>query len=142
MTLDANFGLPSLPASQILDREGSLWLGLNNGIARYDSENLEIYGIEQGVEGKFVKGLHGDSKGRIWMTGQQGEAIHFRHIDIAQNQVDISMFQQLFQSLSSIFRKNKIVFILPYFLSEALFYQHFQIFFVIYNKYFCQHSFC
>ncbi len=72
MTLDANFGLPSLPASQILDREGSLWMGLNNGIARYDSENLEIYGIEQGVEGKFVKGLHEDSKGRIWMTGQQG----------------------------------------------------------------------
>ena len=69
MTLDANFGLPSLPASQLLDREGSLWLGLNNGIGRYDSENLEIYGIEQGVEGKFVKGLHEDSKGRIWMTG-------------------------------------------------------------------------
>ncbi|MFD1314650.1 two-component regulator propeller domain-containing protein [Namhaeicola litoreus] len=72
MTLDANFGLPSTPYSQLIDSEGSIWFALSSGIARYDSENLEIYGVEQGVEGKFINWIHEDAKGRIWMVGNQG----------------------------------------------------------------------
>jgi signal transduction histidine kinase/ligand-binding sensor domain-containing protein len=72
MTLDANFGHPSVPYAQLIDNEGSLWLGLSSGLAKYDSENIEIYGIEQGIEGKFINWLHEDSEGRIWMVGNQG----------------------------------------------------------------------
>jgi signal transduction histidine kinase/ligand-binding sensor domain-containing protein len=70
--LDANFGLPTTSYSKLIDSDGMIWFGLGNGVAKYDSENLEIYANEQGVEGKFINWLHEDSKGRIWMVGNQG----------------------------------------------------------------------
>jgi len=72
MTYDAGFGLPSNPFSHMIDRNGMMWFGLNNGVVRYDSENLEIYDIEQNLEAKYVNWIFEDSKGRIWMIGNQG----------------------------------------------------------------------
>jgi signal transduction histidine kinase/ligand-binding sensor domain-containing protein len=72
MTIDAGFGLPSIPFSQMIDSDGMMWFGVNTGIVRYDSENLEIYGIEQNLEAKYVNWIYEDSKGRIWMVGNQG----------------------------------------------------------------------
>ena len=72
MTFDAGFGLPSIPFSQTIDSNGMMWFGVNNGVVRYDSENLEIYNIEQNLEAKYVNWIFEDSKGRIWMIGNQG----------------------------------------------------------------------
>ncbi len=72
MTINAGFGLPSIPYSQMIDSEGMMWFGLSNGVVRYDSENFEIYGIEQNLEAKYINWVFEDSKGRIWMVGNQG----------------------------------------------------------------------
>ena len=72
MTIDAGFGLPSMPYSQLIDSHGMMWFGTSNGVVRYDSENLEIYGIEQHLEAKYVNWIFEDSKGRIWLLGNQG----------------------------------------------------------------------
>ena len=71
-TFDAGFGLPTIPFSQNIDSNGMMWFGVNNGIVRYDSENLEIYNIEQNLEAKYVNCIYEDSKGRLWMVGNQG----------------------------------------------------------------------
>jgi signal transduction histidine kinase/ligand-binding sensor domain-containing protein len=69
MSIDSNFGLPGLTTSSLKDREGMLWFGTNNGIARYDSENIEIYGLDQGLNLRNVFVLFEDSKGRLWVGG-------------------------------------------------------------------------
>ncbi len=72
MTADAGFGLPTTPYCQMTDSNDVMWFGLNNGIASYDSENLEIYDMDQGLEAKYVNSIYEDSKGRLWMVGNQG----------------------------------------------------------------------
>ncbi len=72
MTADAGFGLPTTPYCQMTDSNDIIWFGLNNGVASYDSENLETYDIEQGLEAKYVNWIFEDSKGRLWMVGNQG----------------------------------------------------------------------
>jgi len=74
MTLDANFGLPGTNYSSLKDQNGMLWFGTTSSIARYDSENLEIYGIEQGlnIQGNITS-LFEDSKGRLWCGSNTGD---------------------------------------------------------------------
>jgi len=72
LTMDNSFGLPSLPYGQFTDSQGIFWIGLNNGVARYDSETLAIYDLEQGLEAKYINLFFEDSKGRLWMMGNQG----------------------------------------------------------------------
>lgn len=72
LAIDAGFGLPSVPHNQFTDSAGIMWFGLNNGIAGYDSETLEVYDLEQGLEAKYVNYIYEDSKGRLWITGNQG----------------------------------------------------------------------
>ncbi len=67
MSIDANFGLPGLANSNIIDRNGMIWYGTNSGIARYDGENLEIYGTQQGLYATNVSDIFEDSKGRLWV---------------------------------------------------------------------------
>ncbi len=68
MQLDANFGLPGINYCSTKDKDGMLWFGTSNGIARYDSENIEIYGSEQGLNATRVFSLIFDSKNRLWVS--------------------------------------------------------------------------
>ena len=74
MTLDANFGLPGTNFSSFKDQNGMLWFGTTGGITRYDSENLESYGVEQGlnIQG-YVSNLFEDAEGRLWVGGSNGD---------------------------------------------------------------------
>jgi signal transduction histidine kinase/ligand-binding sensor domain-containing protein len=74
MQLDANFGLPNIPKCVFKDRYGMLWMGTDHGIARYDSENLEFYGEEQGLNSKMNFAMLLDSKGRLWI-GDNGKTV-------------------------------------------------------------------
>jgi len=65
MQIDANFGLPGTVYCSIKDKNGMLWFGTSNGIARYDSENIEIYGEDQGLNTSNVYSLLFDTKGRL-----------------------------------------------------------------------------
>ena len=72
MTLGTNFGLPSAVLAHMIDSDGMIWFGTSNAIVRYDGYNLEIYGIEQGLDMQFIQRIYEDSKGRIWVFGGQG----------------------------------------------------------------------
>lgn len=75
MNLDANFGLPGTSFCSLKDKYGMLWFGTNGGVVRYDSENLEIYGLEQGLNVNSVFTLLKDSKGRLWCAGNSGNIV-------------------------------------------------------------------
>ncbi len=72
-TLDENFGLPGDPQSSKLLKDGSLLIGTTGGyLVRYNGENLEIYGPDQGVDiGNIISTME-DSKGRIWAGSNRG----------------------------------------------------------------------
>jgi len=70
----AGLGLPSTARTIFEDSKGMLWIGMDGNIARYDSENLEIYGLKQGFKNNSVGALFEDSKGRLWV-GNAGEAL-------------------------------------------------------------------
>ncbi len=67
MQADVNFGLPGKALSVIIDDDDMLWIGAETGIAKYDSENLEIYGPEQGLNPSRTYSMLLDSKGRLWL---------------------------------------------------------------------------
>jgi len=68
MQIDGNFGLPGTNYCSLKDKDGMLWFGTNNGIARYDSENIEVYGEDQGLNVGNVYSMLFDTKGRLWIT--------------------------------------------------------------------------
>jgi signal transduction histidine kinase/ligand-binding sensor domain-containing protein len=67
MQFDANFGLPGNTLSVLKDGNGMLWMGTDGGVAKYDSENLEIYGTDQGLTASRTFSMLLDSKGRLWL---------------------------------------------------------------------------
>ncbi len=90
---DSDFGLPGVPNNAIKDKDGMLWFGTNKGIARYDSENIFIYGLEQGLEASGITDLFQDSKGRIWVNGD-GESIFMIDLDAKLIREMTSSFNQ------------------------------------------------
>ena len=68
MGANFNFALSGNPMNMIKDKEGMLWIGTSYGLARYDSQNIEMYGAEQGLNIPIVTALMQDSEGRIWLA--------------------------------------------------------------------------
>jgi len=74
MAFDANFGLSGNSWCSLKDQYGMLWFGITGGIARYDSEYLEVYGAEQGLNIRgYVSSLFEDTSGRLWVGGSTGD---------------------------------------------------------------------
>ena len=65
--VNSSLGLPSQPRAIMSDKTGALWIGSFNGIVKYDSENLKMYGAEQGLHTGLVYTIFQDSKGRFWV---------------------------------------------------------------------------
>lgn len=71
MSANFNFGLTGNPLNMMKDKEGMLWIGTTYGIARYDSENIEMYSTDQGLNVSAVTELLQDSTGRIWLASNE-----------------------------------------------------------------------
>ena len=63
-----DMGLPTETFSLLKDSSGMLWIGMQGQIAKYDSNTIEIYGLEQGITSATINGLFKDSKGRLWIS--------------------------------------------------------------------------
>lgn len=50
------------------DADGSLWMGTENGVFRYDGSGFQHIGVEEGLDEQLVLNLHRDQFGRIWAT--------------------------------------------------------------------------
>jgi hypothetical protein len=88
-------GLPSSTiAALALDRDGFLWIGTRDGLARYDGVGYRIYrhvpGDPASLPGNSVQALYVDAHNRLWI-GVESEGLAmlgpdragFRHIDQA-----------------------------------------------------------
>ncbi len=67
MEFNTDFGLPGTPGCVATDNSGMIWIGTDGGIAKYDSQNLEIYTVEQGLSSNRAAVVYIDSKGRLWI---------------------------------------------------------------------------
>lgn len=77
MHLDTSNGLPNLQVEAIAqDRDGYIWIGTRNGLAKYDGYNVQVYnhtkGQQHSLVHNFVHGLFVDSQGRLWIGTENG----------------------------------------------------------------------
>lgn len=86
-----------LPQSQVTalaqDSTGFMWLGTQEGLARYDGHKIKSYKHDpedpKSLSGSFITALHVDREGRLWIgTGENGlnrydsasdSFVHYRH---------------------------------------------------------------
>ncbi|MDX2195645.1 MAG: two-component regulator propeller domain-containing protein [Cytophagales bacterium] len=53
-------------------KDGYLWIGTAEGLARYDGKNFELYKTQQGLAENFVNCSYTDKKGVLWYGHYQG----------------------------------------------------------------------
>ncbi|NOS93365.1 MAG: histidine kinase [Cyclobacteriaceae bacterium] len=69
-------GLPSNTIYSIFqDTDGFLWIGTENGLARYNGSQFRMY-ENSSVRSKAVTGIFQDSDGRIWLHNFFGEILY------------------------------------------------------------------
>src|SRR5699024_5858840 len=73
-------GLPSTSVTQIAeDRQGYLWIGTTDGLARYDGVEFRVWRFdpqrEDSLLGNTVTVLHIDEQDRIWVGTPQGLSV-------------------------------------------------------------------
>lgn len=70
-------GLPNDNISALtLDREGFLWVGTTDGLARFDGRRFEVFrhtdNDSKTIPNNIIYGLGADNKGRIWVSTERG----------------------------------------------------------------------
>ena len=65
-------GLPGNAVSSLLQtRDGYLWVGTFNGLARFDGVAFTVFGEGEGLANRRIRCLHEDRKGNLWI-GTEG----------------------------------------------------------------------
>ena len=66
--------LPSASVQKVLqDREGYIWLAFySTGIARWDGQSMESYGVADGIADPTVREIVQDRSGRLWVASEAG----------------------------------------------------------------------
>lgn len=83
-------GLPSNAIYQTLeDNHGFLWIATDQGVARFDGKNFQVYSKEQGVNDIEVLQLLKEKNGRIWIRCFNNSVAFFnpvlnRFVDVSQ----------------------------------------------------------
>ncbi len=74
---DRRLPLPSSSVQTVLqDSTGFVWLGFYSaGVARYDGQQLELYGTDDGLPDLTVRELLEDGSGRLWVASETGLAV-------------------------------------------------------------------
>ncbi|WP_273445746.1 histidine kinase [Neolewinella agarilytica] len=82
-------GLPSSEVYTVLeDQEGYIWVGTDNGVARFDGYEFEVFDSDDGLEDVVVFYLHLDTIGTVWAGTYSGRVYYFergRFVEFAHN---------------------------------------------------------
>ena len=75
--------LPSASVQKILqDHQGYVWLAFySTGIARYDGQTMESYGVADGIRDPTVREIVEDATGRLWVGSEAGLAVSEKPLD-------------------------------------------------------------
>jgi signal transduction histidine kinase/ligand-binding sensor domain-containing protein len=94
-------GLPTneIRSNVVRDRQGFLWVGTNNGLARYDGYTTRVYHEFSGSDNAIT--LHIDSKGRFWIGKYASglslyDPVKDRFINFLSQRSDSSSFHSLY----------------------------------------------
>lgn len=72
-------GLPSGVVYDIKqDNQGFLWIGTNNGVAKYDGYSFENYSVEDGLADIEAFNMVNDDYGRIWIMGSSNKLSYIK----------------------------------------------------------------
>lgn len=83
--LNTNFNLDDKAAySLLVDDKENLWIGTNDGINKWDGQELTSFNVGQGLSGNEVNrnALIQDSKGRIWIGTDLGASMYDHQEDL------------------------------------------------------------
>lgn len=70
---DSSLGLPSdTVRTVLLDHNGGLWIGTDQGLCRMESEKVSVYTTSDGLDHNNIYFLFEDSSGKIWIGTQEG----------------------------------------------------------------------
>ncbi|HEX6085385.1 MAG TPA: ATP-binding protein [Thermoanaerobaculia bacterium] len=75
--------LPSASVQKIVqDRQGYVWLAFySTGIARYDGQTMESYGVADGISDPTVREIVEDASGRLWVGSEAGLVVSEKPLD-------------------------------------------------------------
>ena len=75
--------LPSASVQKIVqDRQGYVWLAFySTGIARYDGQSMESYGVADGIGDPTVREIVQDASGRLWVGSEAGLVVSEKPLD-------------------------------------------------------------
>lgn len=73
-------GLPSSETYvSLVDRNGLLWVGTDNGVASFDGYEFTVYDADDGLTDPVVFTLQEDADGRIWAGTASGRVFYFEN---------------------------------------------------------------
>ena len=75
--------LPSASVQKIVqDHQGYVWLAFySSGIARYDGQSMESYGVADGIGDPTVREIVEDASGRLWVGSESGLVVSEKPLD-------------------------------------------------------------
>jgi signal transduction histidine kinase len=65
----------------ICARDGSVWVGDNNGVSRFIKGHWIEHGLEEGLDGGAIRALCEDQRGSIWAASANGVALYHPEAD-------------------------------------------------------------
>lgn len=72
-------GLPSSQTYVVFeDRDGYLWVGTDNGVARFDGYEFKVYDADDGLEDTVVFSVVQDKEGTIWVGTISGKLYYLK----------------------------------------------------------------
>jgi signal transduction histidine kinase/ligand-binding sensor domain-containing protein len=71
---DSNSLISNRIYALVIDKNGILWIGTNNGLNRFDPVNksFQRFGLSEGLPDKLITGIICDRKGNIWISHKKG----------------------------------------------------------------------
>lgn len=87
-------GLPSLEVYDVYqDHHGFIWFATDNGVVRYDGNQMETFQVNEGLTDPVVFGITEDAKGRIWFRTFSGRVCYYHNKSIHPYRFNDALFQ-------------------------------------------------